>query len=171
MTVRHLLASLLLAALTMTAAEAVEPATTYDVILLQPDATMKARVPDLDRFADYIRALQREARVPGPAAAASGFVVIALRPDGSSRAWLDFDEPLNAGVSTMLVQRLRALPVPAVQGGPVVFALKVGLWGGKPSARVAPSPRQWRDAAARAGHALEPGELVEKIWNEEEQQP
>ena len=149
-------------------ANAAEALTTFNVILLQPDPVLQARVPDIDALAAYIQALQAQARVsvPGPGAANSGFIVVALRPGGRSNAWLDFDDPLNEGVSEALVKRLRAVTVPPVQGGAVVFALKVGIWGGKESSRVAPAPAEWRDAAAKAGHALEPGELALSIWKD-----
>ncbi|WP_077035344.1 hypothetical protein [Pelomonas sp. KK5] len=163
---RFALLALVLLALSGRAA-AVEPLTTYDIVLLQPDEVMKARVPSVDAFGEYIRALQRQARLPGPGAAGSGFVVVGIRPGGKSRFWLDFDAPApSAALGELLVKQLQAVPAPPVQGGAVVFALKVGLWGGKPSARVAPAPAAWKAAAAKAGHPIDPGELAELTWNE-----
>ena len=152
------------------AAQAADTFITYNVVLLQPDDLMRARVPDIDQFAAYVRALQAQARLafpaPGPGTGNGGFIVVAVRPGLRSNVWLDFDHPLMDSVSTGLIERLRALAPPAVQGGPVVFALKVGVWGGQASSRVAPAPREWRDAAAKEGHQLDIGDLVESIWKD-----
>ena len=150
--------------------QAADALTMHSVVLLQPDALMKERVSDVDRFSAYIKALVREAQVPGPGAAASGFIVVALRPGAQARFWLDFDggeAALNPLVRAALIKQLSRVPALEVQQGPVVFALNVGLWGGKASPRVAPSPQEFREASKQAGRPLEIGELVERIWNEQ----
>ncbi|MDY0748214.1 hypothetical protein SNE35_27180 [Paucibacter sp. R3-3] len=151
-------------------AQAADALTMHSVVLLQPDALMKERVQDVDRFSAYIKALVREAQVPGPGAAASGFIVVALRPGAQSRFWLDFDggeAALNPMVRAALLKQLTHVPAIEVRQGPVVFALNVGLYGGKPSPRIAPSPQEFREASKQAGRPLEVGELVERIWNEQ----
>ena len=140
-----------------------------DIVLLQPEAELQPRVPDVQSLAAYIdkataqaAAVARQAQVGPPT---SGFLVIAIRPGLRSNAWLDFQPPLPPALAEAVVRAMRSVTPPAVRGGPVVLAVKAGLWGGTAPGRNFPSPKEWRAAMDKAGRPLEPGPLVERIWS------
>ena len=150
-------------------AQASEPVTQFNVVLLQPSSILEERVQSVDAMAEYIKAVQsalREAVIAsGSKQSVGGFVVVAVRPGLQSKVWLDFDTLLDLEVrKQMTLQVMAVKPFEALKG-PVVFALKVALWNGKESKRVAPAPAEWKNAT-RGAAPLEVGELVEKLWNE-----
>lgn len=157
---------LLLAAL---GAQAAEPMTHFNVVLLQPSAVMERRVANIDAMADYIKAVQAAAReavvASGATQAVGGFVVLAVKPGHQSRVWLDFDALLDLEMRRQITNSVQAVPAFEVTEGPVVFALKVATWDAKESKRVAPSPIEWKKATPK-GKPLEIGKLVEKVWND-----
>lgn len=141
-----------------------------DVVLLQPEAELQPRVPDVQSLAIYIdkataqaAEVARQARVGPPT---SGFLVIAIRPGLRSNAWLDFQPPLPPTMAEAMIRAMRSVTPPAVRGGPVVLAVKAGLWGGSSPVRDLPAPKEWRAAIDKAGRSLEPETLVEKIWRD-----
>jgi hypothetical protein len=150
-------------------AQAAEPFTNFNVVLLQPSDVLEERVASVDAMAEYIKAVQSALRdavlASGTKQSVSGFVVVAVRPDLQSKVWLDFDTLLDLEARRQIVTKVLAVKPFEARKGPVVFALKVGLWGAKESRRVAPSPPEWKNVA-KGGVRLEVGELVEKIWNE-----
>jgi hypothetical protein len=151
-------------------APAAEPVAKHGVILLQPSAVLEERVSSVDAMADYIKAVEsaaREAVLVGPSKQATGgFIVIAVRPGGKSKVWLDFDTLLDAETSRRLVAHVAAVEPFEARKGPVVFALKVSLWGGRESRRVAPSPAQWKAATQQAGHPLDIDTMIQRVWRE-----
>jgi len=171
-----LLRSLVLAA---PRAHASEPVTNFNVVLLQPSAVLEARVPSVDALAEYIKAVQlalREA-VAGSQdenkQSVGGFIVLAVRPGLQSKVWIDFDQLLDLKVRKQIALKVGAVKPFEAREGPVVFALKVALWDGKESKRIAPLPAEWKRSAAAAATASAPGAaapevgaLVESIWNE-----
>lgn len=140
-----------------------------DIVLLQPEAELQPRVPDVQSLATYIdKATAQAAQVTQQAQAGpptSGFLVIAIRPGLRSNAWLDFQPPLPPALAEAVVRAMRSVTPPAVRGGPVVLAVKAGLWGGNAPGRDYPSPKEWRAAMDKAGRPLDPGVLVERIWS------
>ncbi|QAU34675.1 hypothetical protein [Janthinobacterium sp. 17J80-10] len=151
-------------------AYAQEPIRKFGIVLLQPDFVLQKRVPSVDALANYIRAIEGE--IGGSIAQSemkpisSGFVVVAVRPGQKSNVWLDFEPKLPAAVSESVVAKIRKVQPVTVREGPVVFAIKLGLWGGSEPAKTAPSPSEWQAAAQRAGRPLETSDLVEKIWRD-----
>ncbi|GJJ00504.1 hypothetical protein RugamoR64_10420 [Duganella rhizosphaerae] len=147
-------------------ASANTPYETRGVVLLQPESVLNERI-QTNSLASYIRSVNAAAtdvfasQTHGPAA---GFLVLAIRPGNQSAAWLDVSPALPPDLASDLVARLRALPVPEVQLGPVVFAVRAVLWGGEPLDQNLPEPEEWRRAAHEAGQPLEIGELVGRIW-------
>jgi hypothetical protein len=139
-----------------------------DIILLQPESVLTPRVPNVQGLATYIdRATAQAAEVARQAEAGpptSGFLVIAIRPGLRSNAWLDFQPPLPPSLADALVRAVRAVMPPAVRGGPVVLAVKAGLWGGSAPGRDFPAPKEWRAAMDQAGRPLETEALVERTW-------
>lgn len=149
--------------------QASEPITNFNVVLLQPSSVLEARVPSVDALAEYIKAVQAALRdavvVSGSKQSVGGFIVVAVRPGLQSNVWLDFDQLLDLEARRQIAIKVRAVKPFEANGGPVVFALKVALWNGKESKRVAPLPPEWK-SATRSGAPLEVGKLVESIWNE-----
>lgn len=161
-------AAALVVALTALPAPRARAADSFGVVLLQPSAVLEQRVGGVDALAGYIRAVEgavRDVVRANPAARpAAGFIVVAVRPGRRSKAWLDFDEPAAFDISRQLVGRIVAVPALDAKGGMVVFALKVALWGGLESARVAPAPAEWKAATQAAGRQLEVDALIDRIW-------
>jgi len=155
-------------------AHASEPVTNFNVVLLQPSAVLEARVPSVDALAEYIKAVQlalREA-VAGSQdknkQSVGGFIVLAVRPGPQSKVWIDFDQLLDLEVRKQIALKVGAVKPFEAREGPVVFALKVALWDGKESKRVAPLPAEWKRSAPASPGAAAPevGALVESIWND-----
>ena len=160
---------MILAAATL-CARASEPVTKFGVVLLQPGSVLEDRVPSVDAMAEYIKAVEAASREAVRAIplkqAASGFIVIAIRPGQKSKVWLDFDTLLDSQVSQQLVARVTAVPPFEARHGPVVVALKVALWDGRESRRVAPSPAEWKAVTKQAGRPLEIDNLIQRVWRE-----
>jgi hypothetical protein len=146
--------------------------TRQEVVLLQPDAELRARVPSVDAYGDYVNAVRaawfeaiRAHALPQPAA---GFVVLAVRPGQQARLWLDVEPPLPEALADALRQRTaRTLP-PVVRQGPVLIALKLSLDGAPWPRKAAPEPLAWRQAAAIAGEAIDVSDLAQALWDRPE---
>jgi hypothetical protein len=158
--------ALLLAA--VPGARAAEPLTKFGVVLLQPSSMLEQRVPSVDALAEYIKAVEvaaREAVLAAPSkAAAGGFIVVAVRPGRRSKVWLDFDASPGFDLSRQIVTKVAAVRPFEARSGSVVFAIKVGLWEGLESARVAPSPLEWKAVTSKSERPLEIDELLDKVW-------
>lgn len=150
-------------------AQAAEPFTHFNVVLLQPSAVMEQRVANIDAMAEYIKAVQAASReavlASGAMQAVGGFIVLAVKPGQKVRAWLDFDALMDLEMRKQITDSVKAIKPFEVTEGPVVFALKVATWDAKESKRVVPSPNEWKKAT-RNGKPLEIGKLVEKVWND-----
>lgn len=151
-------------------AMAADAVTDLGVVLLQHGDVIQQRVQSVDALAEYIRkvqdataaALQSESqREP-----TGGFIVVAVRPNGKSKAWLDLEPAVPGATEDTLRRSIEEVRPLEVRSGVVVFAIKVSVWGGKLPPRFAPAPSEWKAQAQRAGKALEVGELVELVWNE-----
>lgn len=151
-------------------AHAAEAFTKHNVVLLQPSKVLEARVASLDAMAQYIAAVETAARVAvlasGSTRPVAGFIVVAVQPGARSRVWLDFDAAPTFETSRQLIARIGAVPPFEARNGPVVFALKAGLWDAFESKRIAPSPAEWKAATHKAGKQLEIDELMEQLWRE-----
>jgi hypothetical protein len=151
------------------AAPGAEPFTNFNVVLLQSSKVLEERVASIDAMAEYIKAIEaaaKEAVAASPARQSTGgFLVVAVRPGPRSRVWLDFDTMLDLDIRKQLTSKVEAVAPFEVRKGPVVFALKVGVWGGKETRRTAPMPAEWKQASASSA-PREVGELVESIWIE-----
>ncbi|HIV73249.1 MAG TPA: hypothetical protein H9903_20110 [Candidatus Aquabacterium excrementipullorum] len=141
-----------------------------DIVLLQPESVLQPRVPDVQGLANYIDKVSTQAAKVLQSAQAgppgSGFLVIGIRPGLRSNAWLDFQPPLPQALADAVVRAMRSVTPPAVKGGPVVLAVKGGVWGGSAPARNMPVPQEWRSATGRNGQPLDAGALVERIWRD-----
>ncbi len=143
-----------------------------EVLLLQPDAELRARVPSVDAYGDYVNALRaawfesvRAQALPAPTA---GFVVLAVRPGQQARLWLDFEPPLPEPLADALRHRTAHTLPPVVRQGPVLIALKLSLDGAPWPRKTAPEPLAWRQAAAIAGEAVDVSDLAQALWDRPE---
>jgi len=155
---------------TLAGARAAEPFTKHNLVLLQPSSVLEARVVSLDAMALYIRNVEAAAKEGVLAARstrpAAGFIVLAVQPGERSRVWLDFDSPPSFETGQQLVGKIGAVKPFEVRSGPVVVALKVGLWDAFESKRIAPSPAEWKAVTHKAGKQLEIDELMDQLWRD-----
>jgi hypothetical protein len=160
----------LLVWMAMPLAPAAEPITKHGVVLLQPSSVLEERVSSVDAMAGYIKAVEVAAHEAANAAplkqAAGGFIVIAVKPGLRSKVWLDFDTLLDAETGRLVAARVSAVEPFEARHGPVVFALKVSMWGGRESRRVAPSPAEWKAATQQAGRPLDIDGMIKRVWRE-----
>jgi hypothetical protein len=147
-------------------ASATEPYHTENIMLLQPEFVLQERVPSVNQLSDYIKAVQNAAGLAlsgKPQSPTSGQLVIAVRPGGQSKVWLDFVPALPEPTASALRQALEAVPPFQAQGGVVVFSLNSILWGAPPSSRP-PAPAEWTEAMKGRTEPEEIGSLVERVW-------
>lgn len=149
-------------------ARAQDPFQYYSIVMLQTEKVFKERLGSVDTLSIYIKAIVdrvSEAVKPLPKGApAKGFLVIAVKPGDRSRVWLDFKDPVSAETaSTIEKAAAKVVPV-SVKGGTLLFAIKVGLWGGGPPKEMIPRPEAWRAEGDNAGRFIEYSELVDRVW-------
>lgn len=149
-------------------ARAADPFTNVAIVLLQPEELIRERIKSSAELAKYMKNIEAAARATMQGVfqrkPVGGFVVVALKPPGISKVWLDLDTSMSEATQAALRGAIESLPVPQVQGGIVVFALKASFWGGRPPTRGAPAPAEWKAEAARHAEKLEVGALVERVW-------
>ncbi len=149
---------------------AADALTNYGVVLLQPQPVMQERVPDIPALAAYLKsvlsAAQATAASDAQHAAHGGFIVMAVRPHQKSKVWLDFTPPLPREQADALLAGIRRITPFEARGGTVVFALRLGIWGGPQPSGPVPSPAEWTAAAKKAGRPMEIGQLVDSIWRD-----
>jgi len=108
---------------------------TLGFVLLQPEAALRERVPGgAQAMSDYIASIDAAATKAlagvDPPRPTSGFLVLAVRQGGRSKAWLDLWPNLPRASEPALVDAVQAVKPFAVSKGTVVFALRVSAWGG-----------------------------------------
>jgi len=156
---------LLVVSLAVRLASAAEPYVMNSVVLLQPQELVSARVSSVEELAAYMQALNAAAAraLAGHAGSPSaGYVVVAVRPAGKAKIWLD----LTPGISPELQRPLQAaldgvVPV-SLKEGLVVFAINVSLWGAPQVTRL-PQPPEWMQAI-RPGNTESLDQMVDRIW-------
>ena len=157
----------LLAILLCGSAFAAKPYNMQSIVLLQPDFVLseRAQVSDLSSYIKSVTAAA-DTTLSGIAkpVPASGFIVVAVRPGGQSKVWLDFSPALPAAVAVQLRSSLEQVVPFQAKGGVVVFALNSSLWGATPTTRPMPSPTEWNEAMKSSDSPVEIGELIERLW-------
>jgi len=138
-----------------------------NLMLLQPDFVLSERV-EVEDLSKYIKSVNAAAETslasiakPIPTA---GFIVIAVRPGGQSKIWLDFSPALPPAIATELRSSLERVEPFKAKGGVVVFAINSTLWGAAAGERQGPSPVEWQEAMKGADGPMEVGDLVERVW-------
>lgn len=149
------------------AAQATNEVSAVGLMLLQPERIIEARV-SVAQLAPYLKQVDEAAvgaiKSAGTVPPSGGFVVVAIRPGGQSKIWLDFTPALPTRLAEKLLAVTQAIPVPAVRGGTVVIAMKYSIGGAPAPTQALPSPAEWAGAGRAAGQALEIGDLVDRIW-------
>ncbi len=149
---------------------AAEPLTPFGISLLQPESVLAPRVQSVDALAAYIKAIEHAANdflsTQPQRPPTTGFIVVAVRPGQQSRTWFDLKPGLPAQTANELKAAIARIQPLRVNGGAVVFAINVGIWGGPAATGPMPNPSEFAAAAKAAGRPLEVGDLVERIWND-----
>ncbi|MBC3910648.1 MULTISPECIES: hypothetical protein [Undibacterium] len=142
---------------------------TFNVVLLQPEAVLTKRVPDVGTLASYIKELEQALAAsiePVPSMeVAGGFVVVGIKPGSKSTAWLDFRSGISPRTQNILKNAVSSVKPPSYSGL-VLFALKVGINGGAQSIELSPAPAEWKIAADKLGRTVEVETLVETMWTD-----
>ena len=146
---------------------AAEPYHVENIMLLQHDFVLQERVR-VDELAHYIQAVNAAAKAnlqnvtaPMPS---SGFVVMAVRPGGRSKAWLDFTPPLAPATDAGLRSAVERVTPFQAKEGVVVFAIRATLWSAAPTQQQGPFPVEWKQVLDSPGAPIEIGDLVERVW-------
>lgn len=146
---------------------AADPYSVQNIMLLQPDFVLEERV-DVGDLSNYIKSVNVAAATslataakPSPAA---GFIVIAVRPSGQSKVWLDFSPALPPALASHLRSSLEQVAPFRAKAGVIVFAINSTLWGAAATTRQSPSPTEWREAMKEKSDPMDVEELVERVW-------
>ncbi len=147
------------------------PVSLSGLILYQPQQMLAPRLGGQAKpLALYIeqidkQAAQAVAALP-PAPGASIALVVGVKPGFLSRAWVVAQpDALPPGVADQLVAAAETVPPIAVTGGPIVFAIKLNLWGGGPSIPgPAPFPAAWKESLQGSEPVLVPDGVFARIW-------
>ena len=138
------------------------------LMMLQPDFVLQNRVGGAQPLASYIESLNTAAEsdllklaTPTPA---SGFVVVAVRPGGATKVWLDLSPALPPSVDAHLRSTLGAVAPFRAKNGVVVFAINVSIWNAAPSTKQWPRPTEWVEATEHLTGPIEIGDLVNRVW-------
>ena len=137
------------------------------LMLLQPEFVLEQRASAED-LSNYIKAVRTAAEAVVAEEKgqhpASGYIVLAVRPGGRSKVWLDFTPALPPALDARLAAALGAVVPFQARKGVVVFAINSSLWGA-PAAQRPPAPAEWTKAMEGTSDPMEIGELVERIWD------
>jgi hypothetical protein len=146
---------------------------TMEIVLYQPDATLRERVPSVEVFAAYAKEVQAAcaAHFADVSAPEALDVVVAIKPNGRSRVWFvsssrsEGDESLGR-----LREKIESVKPPTIRIGPVAFAIMATVAGAKreppgPDGSHVPMPKAWRDAASKSPQpALVPDDVLHYAW-------
>jgi len=103
----------------------------------------------------------------------NGLIAVAVRPNGTSKFWVDIGDESQEELATKLQQAMPESGTPQVTGGPIAFMLNIKIWGGveKPKTEQAsavqqPSmPIQWNEALGDNEKPLQiPDGLLPLVW-------
>jgi hypothetical protein len=141
-----------------------------NVVLYQPDSVMAERIGDVKTLAAYIQKIQVVCSTSFTSEDSEGVdVVIVLKPGRQSRVWFVSSLPAQPDRSN-LKAAIEAIAVPAVNSGPVVFALSYDLNGfthHQPDAGKfqPPIPADWSEKAKSAkGPLMVPDGFIPYVW-------
>ncbi|MEO8673768.1 MAG: hypothetical protein ABI411_20865 [Tahibacter sp.] len=159
-------AAALVALLYTNASFAAKPYSNEGIVLLQPEFLLQERVT-VDDLGNYIKAVVAAATATlateNNLTPSAGFLVFAIRPEGTSKTWLDFNPALPAALDARLRAALDAVPPCKTQRGVVVFAIDSSLSGAS-SLQREPAPAEWKKALKTPTEKVEIAELMDRVW-------
>jgi hypothetical protein len=138
-------------------------------LLYQPDEVLRQRMPNSDAFLAYVKRVLETAAAYWTAqpvqSGQTATLVLAVKPGGRSRFWLDLDPGgLAPEAERNFLARLEELTPPVVQHGPVAMAFHATLWGGRASGWEF-LPREWQQACQQGGQQLlVPDGILPLVW-------
>ncbi|MEM6474090.1 MAG: hypothetical protein AAF802_31360, partial [Planctomycetota bacterium] len=153
------------------------------VILLNRMQEFEQRAADSKTMAGYIKAIEKTtlARL-GPdeiAAAKSGFVTVAIRPNQKMKLWIDIDGESLHEAAHDVQNKMASKGVPIVAGGPIAFMLTLTINGEtesdkksaakettQPGLNGPPVPAAWRDALEKTKERQLkiPDDILPLVW-------
>jgi len=147
---------------------AVEPYRMDGLTLLQPESALRERVnggaPAMQAYIEAVNAAAtRIVTASEPRRPSAGFIVLAVRPGGRSKVWLDFWPLLPSAAERHLLPALEKI-APFDARGLVVFAIDASLWGAPPTHEKAPRPNEWTRITRERGAATDAETIVEALW-------
>ena len=119
------------------------------VVLYMPDHIMKERIR-VEDLSPYMKAVDEAAKavVEGQSGqkGTSGMLLVALRPQAQSKAWVVTGEPsMEPAVSDAMIKAAEGVAVPVVNAETVLVGIKFHAFGGgtAPVSAGPPIPRDW----------------------------
>lgn len=166
--VSRVMFTLLLLFVTTSECHAERPFEQRGITMLQTEKVFFERVSGMKAFEVYVKDLVDAVdgvvgKLP-KGSPTGGFLVVAVKPDGRSRAWLDVATPPADDVAKAIVSAAQNVYPLSIKNGVVLFAVKLTLWGGEPPKGMVPRPKEWEVEAERAGGSIELSELVLRVW-------
>jgi hypothetical protein len=138
--------------------------------MMQTQSVFEERVPNIEVVSLYLKeivdSVSKGVQELPKGEPAKGFIVVAVKPGSRSRIWLDFESPITKEAASVIQAAAAKVSPISVNGGVVLVAMKVGLWGSGPPDRMVPQPEEWRAEAEKAGGKIEMTELVERVWRD-----
>ena len=142
------------------------------VVLYMPDHIMKERIR-VEDLSPYMKAVDEAAKavVEGQSGqkGTSGMLLVALRPQAQSKAWVVTGEPsMEPAVSDAMIKAAEGVAVPVVNAETVLVGIKFHAFGGgtAPVSAGPPIPRDWYSHFSKHGGLLD-DELMSKVWPKE----
>jgi hypothetical protein len=104
-----------------------------NIVLYQPDAVLRERLTDVNDFANFIKAVEKVCadHYATINTAESLAIVVAIKPKNKARFWFISSRDTPDRDFDALREKLAKVPVPAVVSGPVAFAIRSGIAGGR----------------------------------------
>jgi len=134
-----------------------------------PNVVAAQRVESAEALGGYLKQSQsvaRERLKPFKLGPAGGFLVLAVRADGRTNAWLDMIEPVPRKVEESIVGAVRKIPAFKVKSGTLLVAIDLTINGGIIPENVSPYPQPWLDYThnCKACGQLDAETIVSRIW-------
>lgn len=139
---------------------------TTNIVLYQPDDVLEKRLPGAGHLAAYIEKFQVTAAsmLAKETTPDTLVIVVAVRPEGTSRVWL-MGSKLDEKTQASLLKQLGAIPAVEVKEGPVAFAICATIAGGPEFTEVPPLPPEWKKAAEKLPQPVAiPDGILDDVW-------
>ena len=142
----------------------------YSITMMQTQQVFEERVESIEAVSLYLKqivdSVSKAVDALPKGEPSKGFIVVAVKPGGRSRIWLDFKTPITKETASAIKTAAEKVSPITVKGGVLLLGMKVGLWGSGPPDRMVPQPEEWRVEAEKAGGKIEMTQLVERVWRD-----